>query len=221
MVVRRRVSPSKGTSAPKKRVAATVPAVPTSTIDRAMRGKYVGRRPTDYHKQFARWLVSVVGVKPSECENLNQAFLLGLQMGIVARPDFMTSDFLKDWRESNGMTKPGRLPGKTEAVQDEDEVDEPDEFDDDEFEEDEEDEEDDEEDDDEEEDEEDEEDEEEEIEPEPEPVKPTKRPKRAAKAVTPRSAAKKAPTTSAAQGAKAKARLKAVAAQAVADDDFF
>lgn len=180
-VARRKVAPSKAASAPKKRVAKPATA-PTSAIDRALRGKYVGRKATDYQRQFARWLVTVVGVKPSECESLNQAFLLGLQMGIVSRPDFMASDFLRDWREENGMTKPGRLPGKAEAVEEEIEEEiEPDEFDEDE------DEEDDEEEDEEYEDEE-EEDDEEEIEPEPVPVKPAAR--RAAKKAAPQKATK-------------------------------
>ena len=205
MVVRRRKAATAPTTAPKKRVAASAPA-PASAIDRALKAKYSGRKATDYHRQFARWLVTVVGIKPSECENLNQAFLLGLQMGIVARPDFMASDFLRNFREENGLVKPGRLPQAEEAVAPED--DEPEEVEEDEFDdepaEDEEDEE--------LEDEEDEEEfEEEDEEPEPEPVKPVRRVKKPA----PVPARKAAPKKVAAKKAPARKN------DSVADDDFF
>ncbi len=204
MVVRRRRAATAPATAPKKRVATPAPA-PASAIDRALKAKYSGRKATDYHRQFARWLVTVVGIKPSECENLNQAFLLGLQMGIVSRPDFMASDFLRNFREENGLIKPGRLPVAEEAVTPED--DEPEEVEEDEF------------DDEPEEDEEefdeeefDEEDEEEFEEPEPEPVKPVRRVKKPTPAPVP--ARKVAPKKVVAKKAPARKA-------APVDDDFF
>jgi hypothetical protein len=211
MVVRRRKAAPAPATAPKKRVAAPASA-PTSTIDRALKAKYNGRKATDYQRQFARWLVTVVGVKPNECENLNQAFLLGLQMGIVSRPDFMASDFLRNFREENGLVKPGRLPQAEEAVAPEN--DEPEEVEEDEFDDEPEDDEETDEDEDEDEDEEEEEeddDEEEDDEPEPEPVKPVRRARKA----TPAPARSAAPKKVVAK--KAPARK----AAPVEDDDFF
>lgn len=68
---------------------------------------YATKEPTDYHKAFATWIVKEVGYKPSEAASLKEAFLAGVSIATAARPAFMESDFLEDWRERNGVTKRG------------------------------------------------------------------------------------------------------------------
>jgi len=189
---------------------------------------YATKAPTDYHKAFARWIVDEVGYNPESASSKKAAFFRGVAIATAARPAFMSSDYLEQWREENGVAKRGPK-GSTAATNSrrttkaapEPEVDEDDdEFDDDEELEDEEsdefdeesDEEDDSEDDDEFDDEEDDDEFEEEDEVEEE-APPARRTRKAAPAKA--TARKAAP-------AKATARTRSTKAKATAadDDDF-
>jgi len=178
---------------------------------------YAEKEPTDYHKAFAKWIVTEVGYEPNEATSKRAAFLAGVSIATASRPAFMESDYLEEWREKIGIAKRGpkgnaapakAAPAKrTRKAEPEPEVEDDDDFDeeDDEIEDDEFDEEDDEfdsEDDDEEEEDDEEDEEEEEI-----PAPPARR-GRPAKKTAP---AKAAPAKRATRSAKA----------ATTDDDDF
>src|SRR5258706_5258680 len=80
---------------------------------------YAEKEPTDYHKAFARWLVSEVGYDPKAAGSLMKAFLMGVSLATVARPAFMDSDFLEEWREKTGTAKRGPKPKDAEEVEEE------------------------------------------------------------------------------------------------------
>lgn len=105
---------------------------------------YAEKEPTDYHKAFAQWIVRDVGYRPSQAASLKEAFLMGVSIATAARPAFMESTFLAEWREKTGTAKRGpakRVTKQTDekpvAVEDddddfEDEVEDDDDFDEDE-----------------------------------------------------------------------------------------
>lgn len=96
--------------------------------------QYARKAPTDYHKWFARWLVTEVGYNPTKARSEKEAFLRGVQLAVSARTAFQDSDFLEEMREKHGVTKRGPKPkaakstGKRRAAPepDEDEFEDPD-----------------------------------------------------------------------------------------------
>lgn len=114
MVVRRKATsaPARrgavGTKAPAtkaRRTPAKVAAAPASSAKDVT--IYADKEPTDYHKAFATWIIREVGYKPTEAASLKAAFLAGVSIATAARPAFMESDFLTEWREKNGVAKRG------------------------------------------------------------------------------------------------------------------
>lgn len=112
MAVRR--TATKATPARRGRPAKTAPAKSTRSAAKAAPTKkgadvtvYADKVPTDYHKAFARWIVSEVGYDPDSAPSLKAAFLRGVSIATAARPAFMESDFLEEWREKNGVAKRG------------------------------------------------------------------------------------------------------------------
>lgn len=71
---------------------------------------YAEKEPTDYHKAYARWIVNEVGYDPNSATSKRAAFLAGVSIATAARPAFMESDFLAEWRESAGVAKRGPKP---------------------------------------------------------------------------------------------------------------
>src|ERR1700755_2088543 len=105
---RRRPAAAKATSArtPRRapaKAAAPVDDAPDVTV-------YATKAPTDYHKAFARWIVSEVGYNPDEAPSLKAAFLRGVSIATVARTAFANSDYLEEWREKTGTAKRGPKP---------------------------------------------------------------------------------------------------------------
>lgn len=184
----RRAAPAKAVArkaAPVARKAKAAPAKAAKDVT-----VYAEKEPTDYHKAFAKWLVTEVGVDPNAVANRRSAFLMGVSLACVARGAFGESDFIEEWREAAGITKRGPKRS-TEEAEEEEEIDEEEEE-----ETEEEDEEDEDSDDDEESDEEDEEeeedDDEEEEEEEPEPAPKRRAPVRGKAPVKKAAPAKKA-----------------------------
>jgi hypothetical protein len=143
MAVRRgnRTTAAKATPARRGRPATstkTTAKVPAKKAAAAKRKQdvteYATKVATDYHKAFAKWAVQEVGYEPNEAGSKRAAFLKGIQIATAARPAFMESDFLAEWRESTGQAKRGPkpkdvTPAKVAPVADDD-----DDFDDDEIE---------------------------------------------------------------------------------------
>jgi len=77
--------------------------------------KWATQAPTDYHRKFAQWIVREVGFDPDGAKSKRAAFLAGVSIGTAARNAFMGSDFLAEWRASEGLAKPGRRPAETPA----------------------------------------------------------------------------------------------------------
>lgn len=169
--------------------------------------EYATKPATDYHKAFARWGVTECEIDLSSM-TVKAAFLKGIQIATAARPAFMESDFLAEWREKSGQAKRGPKPKDVAPPEDEEEEEEFDDEVDDDADFDEEESDDESEEDDEFGDDEDEEDEEEEadddFEEEPTPPKRTRKP-----ATTSR-ARKGAPARSGAKATAAKSRARTV-----------
>lgn len=104
----RRTAAPKAAAAPAARKAApkASAAVKPSTDVTA----YATKAPTDYHKAFARWIVTEVGYNPEDASSPRAAFLMGVAIATAARPKFMESDFLAKWRETSGEAKRGPKP---------------------------------------------------------------------------------------------------------------
>lgn len=68
---------------------------------------YATKAPTDYHKAFAKWITTEVGYDPAQASSLRMAFLMGVSIATAARPAFMNSDYLEEWREKTGFAKRG------------------------------------------------------------------------------------------------------------------
>jgi hypothetical protein len=81
---------------------------------------YSEKSPTPYHKLFAKWIVNEVGYDPDTASSKRAAFLRGVSIATAARPDFMNSDMLQEWREEHGITKRGPKPRVADEI-DEDE----------------------------------------------------------------------------------------------------
>lgn len=78
--------------------------------------QYADKKPTELHKAFARWITEEVGFSPEEMPNKRAAFLMGVSISTAARPAFQGSDFLKEWREENNVTKVGRKAREEEET---------------------------------------------------------------------------------------------------------
>lgn len=224
MPVRR--TPATKQPARRGRPAAKTPPASTSTSRKRDVTQYASKPPSNYHKAFARWILQEVGFDP-DAASPRKAFLMGVAIATAARPAFMESDFLEEWRAKSGETKRGPKPKEEEAparstrkraaapvVEDDDDEDEfddedaSDEDDEDDF-----DDEDDSSDDDEDDDDDDFDDDDEEDEPAPVKRGPG-RPRKAAPAPAPRGRAK-APAKKAAPATRGKAK------PAADDDDDF
>lgn len=72
--------------------------------------EYATKPATPYHKALAKWIVSEVGYDPETAPSLRAAFLKGVSIATAARPAFMQSDFIEEWREKTGETKRGPKP---------------------------------------------------------------------------------------------------------------
>lgn len=77
---------------------------------------YAEKAPTDYHKAFARYIVSEVGYDPDSAPSKRAAFLRGVSIATAARPAFMESDYLEQWRADNNVTKRGPKGGAAEEA---------------------------------------------------------------------------------------------------------
>lgn len=207
----------------RRPAAKAAPVKPTRDVT-----VYAEKEPTEYHKVFARWIVNEVGYDPNQAASKRQAFLMGVSIATAARPAFMESDFIEEWRAKAGVAKRGPKPRVAEEEAEEAPLvrktrkaapePEPEDEDDDEFDEDEgeEDDEFDEDEDDADEDDEDEDEDDEEDEPEP-PARTRRQP--AKKAVATRKAAPPAKRTAAKKAAPTKT-VRRAAKPAAEDDDF-
>lgn len=72
---------------------------------------YADKPASDYHKAFANWIVRHVGYSPDEAASKKSAFLAGVSIATAARPAFMESDYLQEWREKNNVAKRGPKGG--------------------------------------------------------------------------------------------------------------
>lgn len=99
--------PAAKAATPARRVAAPASKQRDVTV-------YADKAATEYHKAFARWIVSVVGFDPDSVSSKRAAFLKGVSIATAARPAFAESDYLEEWREKSGETKRGPKP-KEEA----------------------------------------------------------------------------------------------------------
>lgn len=102
MVARR---PVKRAAASRQAPRKAAPAKPTRDVT-----AYAVKPPTEYHKAFARWIVTEVGYDPNAATSKRAAFLAGVSIATAARPAFMDSDFIEEWRASAGVTKRGPKP---------------------------------------------------------------------------------------------------------------
>lgn len=98
--------PVRKAAAPARKAA---PAKPSRDVK-----QYADKEPTPYHKAFATWLLKDVGVR-LEGKSVKAAFLLGVSTATASRPAFQESDFLEEWREKTGESKPGRKPAAEAA----------------------------------------------------------------------------------------------------------
>lgn len=80
--------------------------------------EYANKAPTDYHKWFAKWIVTEVGYDPENAPSKRAAFLRGVSIATASRPAFMNSDYLEEMREKYGVTKRGPKPRVTEEEED-------------------------------------------------------------------------------------------------------
>lgn len=78
---------------------------------------------TAYHKVFAKWIVDEVGYDPADASGNRGAFLAGVALATLTRPDFMNSEALETWREKTGVAKRG--PKRAAEVEVEEEAPKP------------------------------------------------------------------------------------------------
>lgn len=71
---------------------------------------YASKPPTDYHKWFAKWIVTEVGYDPETASSKRAAFLRGVSIATAGRPAFMDSEFLEEQRAVHGVNKRGPKP---------------------------------------------------------------------------------------------------------------
>jgi len=109
----RRAAPAAPAEAPARRTRSTAKAAPAAEPTRG-RGRpktpvtdYATKPATDYHKAFAKWIVTEVGYDPESATSKRAAFLRGVAIATAARPAFMESDFLEEWRAESGVAKRG------------------------------------------------------------------------------------------------------------------
>jgi cobalamin biosynthesis protein CobT len=72
--------------------------------------QYADKPASDYHKAYAKWIVTDVGYDPNSAASKRAAFLAGVSIATAARSAFMESDYLEDWRADNGIAKRGPKP---------------------------------------------------------------------------------------------------------------
>lgn len=102
MVTSHRARPTrKAAPAPARKAA---PAKPARDVT-----QYADKPATGYHKAFATWIMHEVGFS-LEGLSPKAAFLAGVSIATAARAAFQESDFLEEWREKNGESKPGPKP---------------------------------------------------------------------------------------------------------------
>lgn len=122
MVVRKRAA-STAKKAPPTRKATAAPArrgrPPVKTAPKAAPVKdvtvYADKPATEYHKAFAKWLVSEVGYDPNSAPSKRAAFLAAIRLACTTRSEFMSSDFIEAWREETGQAKRGPKPKEEET----------------------------------------------------------------------------------------------------------
>lgn len=68
---------------------------------------YADKPATAYHKAMAKWIVNEVGYDPDTATSKRAAFLKGVSIATAARPAYMESDYLAEWRETSGEAKRG------------------------------------------------------------------------------------------------------------------
>lgn len=83
---------------------------------------YADKAATPYHKAMAKWAVVEVGVD-LDSMSVRQAFLKGVQIATAARPVFMQSEFLEEWRAKSGEAKRGPKPKNVEVEEDDEDFD--------------------------------------------------------------------------------------------------
>ena len=99
--VRRQTAPA----ALPRRAKAAPPAPKAQDVTR-----YATQPPTDYHRQYAKWIVNSVGYDLANATSVKAAFLAGVSIATAARNAFMASPELEAWRDREGLAKPGRRP---------------------------------------------------------------------------------------------------------------
>lgn len=97
-------------SRPAGRPAKAAPAKSSRDVT-----QYADKPATGYHKAFASWIVKEVGFS-LEGLSPKAAFLAGVSIATAARAAFQESDFLEEWREKNGESKPGPKPAAAKAA---------------------------------------------------------------------------------------------------------
>lgn len=107
-------SAPRGNAAPRKAAPAKKAAAPAKA-ERDVT-QYADKPASDYHKAFARWIVQEVGYDPDSATSKKAAFLAGVSIATAARPAFMDSEFLEEWRESTGTAKRGPKPKDEEPT---------------------------------------------------------------------------------------------------------
>lgn len=135
---KRRPAPAQAVAQPARRGKAA-PVRKTAKAPDVTR--YATAAPTDYHKAFAKWIVTEVGYDPDTARSMRAAFLAGVSIATVSRTHFMNSDYLEQWRLTNGIVKTGprkaddapqakrrRAPEPEPEVEVEDDYDDEDEF---------------------------------------------------------------------------------------------
>lgn len=110
----RRKAPAKATAAPRRTRPSAAPAkaaprkaAPAKPASRTDVTVYASKPSTDYHKAYAKWIVTEVGYDPESASSKRAAFLKGVSIATAARPAFMESDYLEEWRERTGTAKRG------------------------------------------------------------------------------------------------------------------
>lgn len=108
----RKAAPAAKRTAPAKKSAPKAAPKP----QRADVTSYATKDVTDYHKAFAKWIVTEVGFDPETASSKRMAFLKGVSIATAARPAFMESEFLEEWRDRTGTAKRGPKPTQEEAA---------------------------------------------------------------------------------------------------------
>jgi hypothetical protein len=108
---RKAAAPAAKRTAPARKAAPKAAPKP----QRADVTSYATKDVTDYHKAFARWIVEEVGYDPNSASSQRMAFLKGVSIATAARPAFMESAFLEEWRDKTGTAKRGPKPQEEAA----------------------------------------------------------------------------------------------------------